>query len=81
MSFGNSLRDVSDESVHPTYNGEKMKLEDAVGQIQPDKIYILLGTNDVALYGVEATIANADEAINRMLAASKLKNNHPVCYT
>lgn len=70
LSFGNSLWDVSDESVHPTYNGEKMKLEDAVGQIQPDKIYILLGTNDVALYGVEATIANADEAINRMLAAS-----------
>lgn len=70
LSFANSLWDVSDKSVHPTYNGEKMKLEDAVAQIKPDKIYILLGTNDVAFYGVEATITNADTEINRLLEAS-----------
>lgn len=70
LSYGNSLWDVSDESVHPTYNGEKMKLEDAIAQIKPRKIFILLGTNDVALYGVEQTIANADTEISRMLEAS-----------
>lgn len=70
LSYGNSLWDVSDESVHPTYNGVKMKLEDAIAQIKPGKIYILLGTNDVALYGVEQTIANADTEISRMLEAS-----------
>lgn len=70
LSYGNSLWDVSDESVHPTYNGEKMKLEDAIGQIKPGKIFILLGTNDVALYGVEQTVANADTEISRMLEAS-----------
>lgn len=70
LSYGNSLWDVSDESVHPTYNGEKMKLEDAIAQIKPGKIFILLGTNDVALYGVEQTIANADTEISRMLEAS-----------
>lgn len=70
LSYGNSLWDVSDESVHPTYNGEKMKLEDAIAQIKPGKIFILLGTNDVALYGVEQTVANADTEISRMLEAS-----------
>ncbi len=70
LSYGNLLWDVSDESVHPTYNGEKMKLEDAIAQIKPGKIFILLGTNDVALYGVEQTIANADTEISRMLEAS-----------
>ena len=70
LSYGNSLWDVSDESVHPTYNGEKMKLEDAIAQIKPGKIFILLGTNDVALYGVDQTIANADTEISRMLEAS-----------
>lgn len=70
LSYGNSLWDVSNESVHPTYNGEKMKLEDAIAQIKPGKIFILLGTNDVALYGVEQTIANADTEISRMLEAS-----------
>lgn len=70
LSYANALWDVSDSSVHPTYNGEKMKLEDAVAQIKPDKIYILLGTNDVALYGVDATISNADEQIKRLLEAS-----------
>lgn len=38
LSYGNSLWDVSDESVHPTYNGVKMKLEDAIAQIKPGKI-------------------------------------------
>lgn len=70
LSYGNSLWDVSDESVHPTYNGEKMKLETAIAQIKPGKIYILLGTNDVALYGVEQTVMNADTEISRMLEAS-----------
>ncbi len=70
LSYANALWDVSDSSVHPTYNGEKMKLEDAVAQIKPDKIYILLGTNDVAIYGVEGTISNADQQINRLLEAS-----------
>lgn len=70
LSYGNSLWDVSDESVHPTYNGEKMKLEDAIAQIKPGKIFILLGTNDVALYGVEQTIANADTEISGMHEAS-----------
>lgn len=70
LSYGNSLWDVSDESVHPTYNGEKLKLEDAITQIKPGKIYILLGTNDVALYGVEQTVINADTEISRMLEAS-----------
>lgn len=70
LGYSNSLWDVSDQSVHPTYRGEKMKLETAIGMIKPDKIYILLGTNDVAMYGVEQTVKNADEAISRMLAES-----------
>lgn len=70
LSYANSLWEVSDESVHPVYNGEKMKLEDAAAQIKPDKIYILLGTNDVDLYGVEATVSNADTLISRLLEAS-----------
>lgn len=70
LSYANSLWDVSDESVHPTYNGEKMKLESAIGMIQPGKVYILLGTNDVALYGVEQTIINADTQISRILEAA-----------
>lgn len=69
LSYANSLWDVSDESVHPTYNGEKMKLESAIEMIQPKKVYILLGTNDVALYGVEQTIVNADTEISRILEA------------
>lgn len=70
LSYANSLWEVSDQSVHPTYNGEKMKLETAIGMIQPGKIYILLGTNDVALYGVEQTVLNAETQIGRMLEAA-----------
>lgn len=42
-----ALSDVSEKSYHPTYDGVKMKSEDALALSGVDKVFISLGLNDV----------------------------------
>ena len=42
-----ALSDVSEKSYHPTYEGVKMKSEDALALSGVDKVFISLGLNDV----------------------------------
>ena len=53
----NALWEVSDLSVHPRYNGVKMKLEKSIPLTKAKKIYIMLGMNDIS-YGVETAFKN-----------------------
>jgi len=71
LGYSNSLWKVSDKSVHPTYNGEKMLLEDSVKACGAKKIYIMLGINDIALYGISDTLSNAKTLLE------KIKENSP----
>ena len=41
-----------------TYQGQEMKLTDALAQIGAKKLFIMLGMNDIGLYGIDGTIAN-----------------------
>ncbi len=41
------------DNVHPVYNGVKVTVEDGVAMLQPKKIFIMLGMNDIGLYGVD----------------------------
>lgn len=68
LGSGNALWVVSDESVHPTYNGEKMRLEDSVPLTGAKKLYIMLGMNDLAIYGVEGSVDNLIKLLHRILA-------------
>ena len=52
LSAHNALWDISDESVHPEYNGVKTKLEDAVADCGAKNVYIMLGTNNIS-FGVD----------------------------
>jgi len=76
LGSGNALWDISEESVHPTYQGEKMLLENSVALSGAKKVYIMLGTNDVGLYGVDASIEN----YNTMLDRIKAKNPNVTFY-
>ena len=60
LGSGNALWEVSDESVHPLYQGTKMRLEDSVHACGAKKLYILLGMNDVGMYGVDGSAANME---------------------
>ncbi len=45
-----------EDNVHPVYNGVKYTVEDGVAMLQPNKIFIMLGMNDIGLYGVDGAV-------------------------
>lgn len=68
LGSGNALWPVSDKSVHPTYQGEKMLLEDSVAQCGAKKLYIMLGMNDLSVYGVDGTAENLTTLLKNIQA-------------
>ncbi len=70
LGSGNALREVSSDSLHPSYQGQKMAIEDAVAAMGAKKVYIMLGMNDVALYGVEESAENMMRLLARIASKS-----------
>ena len=66
LGSGNALWEVSDESVHPVYNGQKTLIEESVASMNAGKIYIMLGMNDLGLYGIDGAITNLKTLVNRI---------------
>ena len=58
LGSGNALWAVSDQSVHPTYQGEKMRLEKSIPLTGAKKVYMMLGMNDIAVYGIDGAVEN-----------------------
>ncbi len=58
MGATHALRPVSSRSKHPRYNGQKMKIEQAVPLTGAKKVYIMLGLNDIVEVGVDRSVEN-----------------------
>ena len=58
LGSGNALGAVTEQSVHPRYNGQKMKIEKAIPLTGAKKVYIMLGMNDIGAYGVDKSAEN-----------------------
>lgn len=67
MGSGNALQPVSAQSIHPLYNGKKAPLEDSAAKMGAKKIYIMLGINDIALYGIDRSAKNLEKLALRFL--------------
>lgn len=65
MGSGNALKPLGEDSIHPYYNGEKALLEDSAAKIGAKKIYLMLGINDVAPYGVQGAADNLEKLTQR----------------
>ena len=63
LSVRNALWEVNSESRHPVYGGKPMKIEDAIGDMDVDKVYIMLGMNDVLLSSVDDYLNNYQSLI------------------
>ncbi|MBQ8000824.1 MAG: hypothetical protein IJ298_06330 [Ruminococcus sp.] len=70
LGCANALWEVSDESVHPSYQGTKMLVEDCVAASGADTLYIMLGMNDIGLYGIDDTIENYKTLLGKITAKS-----------
>ena len=67
LSATNALWEISDKSVHPRYNGQKMKVEDAIPLTGAKKVYIMLGMNDIVSLGVDKSVKNFTTLCNKIL--------------
>ena len=70
MGSGNALKPLSSSSIHPSYNGKKALLEDNVAEMGAKKVYIMLGINDIALYGVDDSVKNMAKLLENIKAKS-----------
>ena len=70
LGSGNALQPVSEKSVHPRYNGQKMKVEKAVAACGANKVYIMLGMNDIGAYGVDKSVQNFRTLCKKILTES-----------
>lgn len=64
MGYRDAVREITEDSHHPTYQGKKMLVEDAIQAMGAKKVYIMMGMNDVAM-------ANAEKTTSRMLTLCK----------
>ncbi len=71
LGVNNALWAVSSESVHPKYQGQQMQLWNSIPLTGAKKVAMMFGMNDVALYGVSASI----ESYGRLI--DLIKTNAP----
>ena len=67
MSYTNALEPVSANSMHPSYKGKKVKIEEGVQLCGAKKVFIMLGMNDFAAYSEKAWKKNVCTLIDRIL--------------
>ena len=59
LGYTNALWDLDHEdNVHPTLNGEKVTVDEGAKALGSKKIFIMLGMNDIGLYGVDGAVSS-----------------------
>jgi hypothetical protein len=66
LAIADLLDPVSKKSVHPSIKGKKMLLEDAVALSHAERIYIMLGMNDIAVFDVQGSVDIMMELLGRI---------------
>lgn len=71
FSYHNNLAPVSADSVHPLYQGEKMKIEDAVAAMGAKTVYFSgMALNEIGIFGAEASAENLASVVDAIKAKS-----------
>lgn len=67
LGYNNALWELNHpDNVHPSYNGVKYTVDEGARIINPNKIFIMLGMNDIGLYGVDGAIEGMKELTSRI---------------
>lgn len=68
LGSANAMWDLDEpQAVHPSYQGQTMLTEDCVAASGANKLFIMLGMNDITIYGVEGAAENLETLIGRIL--------------
>lgn len=83
VSYGvrNALKPLDKSRTHPKYNGEKYLVWDAVPLTGCQRVFIMLGINDIGIWGPEKTRDKYKELIDKILEVSPELEIHIVSIT
>lgn len=71
LGVANAMWDIDrSDAVHPSLYGETVTVVDGVARSGAEKLYLMLGVNDLGLYGVEQTAESFKLLMADILAAS-----------
>lgn len=71
LGVANAMWDLDrSDAVHPSLNGETVTVADGVARSGANKLYLMLGINDLGLYGVDQTVENFKVLMADILAQS-----------
>ena len=77
IGYYSALWDIDRQgNLHPVFNGRKVTIDDAVGLVGKNKVFIMLGMNDLGGYTPQSTVNNMLELCDRILE----KNPHVQIY-
>ena len=69
LGYASSLWDLDDaQAVHPYYQGETVQAEYCAEKTGAKKVLIMLGMNDLAVYGVDGTVDYANQLIDAIFS-------------
>ena len=69
MSYSNSRGDVGKKNtIHPTYKGQEVLIEDGIKLCGAKKAFIMLGMNDFAAYDIEYIKGNIRDTLDKIIA-------------
>lgn len=69
LGYTNAQWDIDDPlAVHPVYKGQTVLAENCTVVTGATKVFIMLGMNDIGLYGIDATVESADALIGKILS-------------
>lgn len=67
LGYNNALWDIDDDNaVHPYYRGEVQLTENCAQLTESTKVFIMLGMNDIGLYGVDGTADACKQLVDRI---------------
>lgn len=71
LGYTNALWDIDrSDAVHPTYKGTTYLSSDCAVVTGASKVFVMLGMNDVGLYGVDGALESATTLLNDITAKS-----------
>ena len=69
MSYSNSRGEVGKKNtIHPTYKGQEVLIEDGIKLCGAKKAFIMLGMNDFAAYDIEYIKGNIRDTLDKIIA-------------
>ena len=68
IGYHSALWDINREgNLHPVFNGKKVTIEDAVSLVERNKVFIMLGMNDLGTYTPQGAVDNMLMLCSRIL--------------